>query len=404
MPFAERLDTRRIDVGGLGRALIARGPLAGGVLSVRGSAMDQRHDHTFGLVGENDRHRTWFTEATIAVSRGRFTPLFGVAFQQESYRAADVPGFNYTYDIPSAFAQADVDVSPRVVLSVNARVDAHSDYDTYLNSRLSLLVRGPTEGAFVGWTTRLSGGTGAFAPTPFTDETEVTGLAPLSPLLGLRAERAQSASIDIGGPMETTVGRLELNGTLFGSVIDHAVQVRDEPGTTPSGAARLSLINAPTPTRTWGGEILARVSREPVRVTATYTYLRATEWDPADAADVRSRRTVPLNPRHALGFVASVEHEGENRIGLELYYTGRQALEHDPVRQESQPYLLVGLLGERRFGPARLFVNAENLTNVRQTRDGRIVLPKRGSGGRWTTDVWAPLEGFVVNAGTKFGF
>jgi hypothetical protein len=66
--------------------------------------------------------------------------------------------------------------------------------------------------------------------------------------------------------------------------------------------------------------------------------------------------------------------------------------------------LLAGLLGEKRFGIARVFVNAENLTNVRQTRDDSLVLPARGQGGRWTTDVWAPLEGFVVNGGVRLGF
>ncbi|MEO7713534.1 MAG: TonB-dependent receptor [Gemmatimonadaceae bacterium] len=403
-PYDERLRTRRADLGGLGRALIAGGPLKGALVSVRGSAMEQRHDHAFGDVREHDQHRTWFSEATLAIPRGRVTPLVGLAFQQDTYRAADVPGFDYTYDIPSVFAQADIDVSGRLTLSANARVDAHSDYGTFVNPRLSVLVRGPADGVFANWTTRLSGGTGAFAPTPFTDETEVTGLSPVTPLRGLRAERARSASLDIGGPVRTAVGGVEFNGTLFGSVIDHAVQVRDEPGVTLNGASRLGLTNAPTPTRTWGGELLARVARDPFRVTATYTYLRATEWDPATASANRVRRDVPLNPRHAGGLVASMEHEGESRVGLELYYTGRQSLEHDPARRESKPYLLVGVLGERRIGPARVFVNAENLTNVRQTREDSLILPERGAGGRWTTDVWAPLEGFVVNAGVRVGY
>ena len=403
-PYDERLRTRRADVGGLGRALIGRGPLRGGLLTVRASAMEQRHAHRFGAVREGDRHRTWFAEAAFAVPRGRVTPLLGVAFQQEAYRADDVAGFDYTYSIPSVFAQLDVEPTSRVVLSAATRFDAHSEYGTFVSPRLSILLKASDDGTLTGWTTRLSGGTGAFAPTPFTEETELTGLTPLAPLEELEAEHARSASLDVGGPVETPLGRLELHGTIFGSVVEHALQVRDAPGTTTGGASRLALANAPEPTRTWGGELLARISREPFRVTATYTYLRATEWDPDVAPGEARRREIPLDPRHAVGVVASMEREGESRLGLELYYTGRQALEHDPTRETSRPYVLIGLLGERRFGTARVFVNAENLTNVRQTRFDPLVLPARGPGGRWTTDVWAPLEGFVVNGGVRLAF
>ena len=394
-PYDERQRTHRADVGGLGRMLVGSG-----VLTVRGAAMEQRHEHRFGVVREDDRHRTLFGEATLTLRSGRVTPLVGVALQRESYHAADVPGFDYAYSIPAAFAQADVDVTPRITLSAAGRVDAHSDYGTFVNPRLSLLAKGPADGAWSGWTSRLSGGTGAFAPTPFTEETEVTGLAPVAPLRGLRAERARSGSLDVGGPVETSAGRVELSGTLFGSVVEHPVQVVDLPGTTTSGARRLALANASEPTHTWGGELLARLTRKPVRITGTYTYLRATEAAPG----LTTRREVPLNPRHAAGIVASVEKEGQSRVALEFYYTGRQTLEHDQLRSTSRPYVLVGLLGEKRLGAVRLFVNAENLTNVRQTNDGSIVLPTRGAGGRWTTDIWAPLEGFIVNAGARLKF
>ena len=48
---------------------------------------------------------------------------------------------------------------------------------------------------------------------------------------------------------------------------------------------------------------------------------------------------------------------------MEFYYTGRQTLEDNPYRQTSRPYVIVGALAERRIGPARLFINFENITN-----------------------------------------
>jgi iron complex outermembrane receptor protein len=129
-------------------------------------------------------------------------------------------------------------------------------------------------------------------------------------------------------------------------------------------------------------------------VTATYTYVRAREMD-ADVA---------LTPRHSAGLVGMVESEDEGRLGVEVYFTGTQRLEANPYRSISEPYVIVGVLGERRLGRVRLFVNGENLTGVRQTRFDPLVRPVRAPDGRWTVDGWAPLEGRVVNGGVRIGF
>lgn len=435
-PYIESLRTRRADVGALTRwvanddvGLLGLPALRNALFTLRGSAVEQRHVHRFGSVTEDDRHRTFFGEAALALPRGRATYIAGAAFQRDAYRNPSVNSvedlFDYTFTIPALFLQTDVDATSWMTLSASARLDAHSEYGTYLNPRVSLLLRPPGDGPLSGWSTRLSGGTGAFAPTPFTEETEATGLTPLTPLAGLGMERAQSASLDIGGPIATPFGALELNATAFGSRIAHPLQTVQAGGVTPSGASRLALENALEPTRTWGGELLARLVNElgegagdeeppALRITGSYTLLNSTECIrvrvPAGArVPARCvRQDVPLTPRHAVGVVTTVEQEGKSRVGLELYYTGRQSLDNNPYRTESKPYLIVGLLGERAFetraGTARLFVNLENLTNVRQTRDDPLLLPARGPGGRWTTDAWSDLSGFTVNGGVRFSW
>lgn len=430
--FAEGLRTRRADAGALARwavpdsgALAGITALHGSILTLRGSVADQDHRHRFGTVTEHDRHRTWFGEAALAVPRGPVTYVVGGALQQDSYRNADVTGWNYAFTLPSAFVQAEVDATSWMSLSTSVRLDAHSVYGTFVNPRVSLLLRAPSASAFAGWTTRMSGGTGMFAPTPLTEDVEAVGLTPLAAtsrgVAAFVAERARSASLDVGGPVATSLGRVEINATAFGSRIAHPLQTYAAPGFTATGAARLSLANAPAPTRTWGGEVLARLvhalgeetadgdEAPALRITATYAYLRSTECDPSLTTTVEClRREVPLTPRHAATFVTSVEQEGVSRVGLEVYYTGRQALDDNPYRTESRPYVLVGLLGERAFttrlGVTRLFVNLENLTNVRQTAWDPLVLPSRGRGGRWTTSAWSELVGFTVNAGVRLGF
>lgn len=92
------------------------------------------------------------------------------------------------------------------------------------------------------------------------------------------------------------------------------------------------------------------------------------------------------------------------RLGVELYYTGRQRLEESPYANTSKPYVVFGLLAERKFGKLRAFVNGENLTGVRQSRWNPLVRPTRAPDGRWTVDAWAPLDGRNINGGVWVSF
>jgi iron complex outermembrane receptor protein len=132
-------------------------------------------------------------------------------------------------------------------------------------------------------------------------------------------------------------------------------------------------------------------------ITASYTYVRSREIVEGVVNDIA------LTPRHSIGLVTMVENE-DGRIGLEVYYTGRQRLEDNPHREMSDRYVIVGLLVERRVGRLRLFINGENLTDVRQTRWDPLLRPARAVDGRWTVDGWAPVDGRVVNGGVRVQF
>ena len=379
-PFPEKLRTNRYDAGVVGGFLL--GPAA--ILTVRVAAAAQRHAHTFGTVRERDRHLTWLGETSVTAGRGMSLWVLGAALQQERYAASDVTGFDYVFTTPGLFAQNTLTLSRSLSITGSARVDRHSEYGMQVAPRLSALLRlGPA------WTARASAGAGYFAPSPFTEETEIIGLTPLVPLTGISEERARSGSIDLGGE----VGPVEINLTAFASEIGDVIGVRASPG----DANRVELVNVTGPTRTRGGEVLLRWNPEPLHVTGSYTYVRSTEQDP----ETGIRRDSPLTPRHQAGIVTMFEREGLTRAGLEIYFTGRQSLDDNPYRTVSKPYVHVGVLAERRFGRARAFVNAENLLGYRQTRDDPLVLPSRGRGGRWTTDVWGPLDGRVANVGLR---
>jgi outer membrane receptor for ferrienterochelin and colicins len=374
-PYVEALETRKFDVGAVAQTIVG-----GRVLSARAAIAQQRHHHVFGEVRERDRHNKAFGELAVRGMAGRHTWVAGAALEVDGYRALDLPRFDYTFTIPGVFAQDDVDVTSWLSLSASGRLDHHSEYGTFLSPRMAVLLRsGP-------WSSRLSVGTGFYGPSALTEETEAAGLTRLDVLAPLRPERGRSASVDLtrtAGPVSATV-------TLFASRIRDPIRVEREEAFT--------LTNAAEPATNAGAEVLGTFRREPLALTVTYAYVRAREFDGTGRLDAA------LTPRHSAGIVGMWEREDAGRVGVEVYYTGVQRLEANPYARDSEPYLLIGIMAERQFGPVRLFINGENLTDVHQTRWQPLVRPDRGPDGRWTVDAWAPLDGRNVNGGVRVRF
>ena len=373
MPYREALETRRADLGALWQTVAGRS-----VVTTRATLARQSHDHRFGETLERDRHDTGFAEITLRRTSGRHTWVAGAAVERDAYDPRDVPRFAYAFTTPGLFVQDDIEVRPWLALSMSGRLDHHSAYGWFPSPRVSALFRSGE------WSTRVSAGTGFYGPSPLTEETEAAGLTRLTMDGPLRAERGRSFSFDL-----TRVhGPLSYTATLFGSRIRDPVHV---------DRSTYRVRNLATPTSNAGLELLGTFRQSPLAVTASYTYVQSREQTDGVARDVAQ------TPRHSLGLVTMVENE-DGRLGLEVYYTGRQRLEANPYRDVAAPYTLVGLLIERRVGRLRLFVNLENLTDVRQSRWDPLLRPDRAADGRWTVDAWAPLDGRVINGGVRIPF
>jgi hypothetical protein len=78
---------------------------------------------------------------------------------------------------------------------------------------------------------------------------------------------------------------------------------------------------------------------------------------------------------------AILESEKRGRFGVELGYTGRQALEYDPNRSVAPGFFALTALGDIRLG------------HPEQTHHDPLLRPSPGPGGIPMTDVWAPLGG-----------
>jgi outer membrane receptor for ferrienterochelin and colicins len=371
-PYVEALDTTRVDAGFSGRW-----PAGATVITLRTSVSRAAHLHRFGEIQEADRHRTGFVEAAIIGGRGRHAWVAGGAWQSDTYQT-DVPGAGYAHHAPALFGQHDFMLSPRVTMSASARVERLGPYGVAVSPRFSALFR-PGD-----WTVRSSIGAGRAAPTPLTEDTESIGLSRVRIDGALEPERGISGTLDVVRSFET----MSFGVTGFASRIRNPLALQERGG-------ELILDNAAGPIRTGGVELLGRYKSGAYSLTLSHLELDATEQ--TDAGRVR----VPLQPRRSSGLVGMWEEENRGRVGVELYYTGRQRLDDDPFRSESSGYVILGALAEWQIGRARVFLNGENLGDTRLTNYSRFVRPSRALDGRWTVDAWAPLEGRTINGGVR---
>lgn len=375
-PYLEALRTRRWDLGGLVQTLV--GPRV--LITARWAGSSQHHRHQFGDIRERDRHNLFLGEWSARASAGKQTWVAGFAHERVTYKPYDLPGFAYKDSTPGIFAQDDIDLASWLSISASFRADFHNRYGAFVSPRLAALLRGGD------WTSRFSLGEGFLPPGPLTEETESAGLTRLVIPAPLRPERGRSFSLDVTRHLRSA----SFTATSFAYHIRHPLEVR--------AGDRYELVNLPGPTRTAGLEFTATWRKTPLAAVASYTYIRWRKFEDGTRTDV------PRTPRHSLGLTAVWEHDKISRLGFECYYTGRQRLENNPYRDTSRPYVVLGLMTEVPLGPFRIFFNAENFTDVRQTRWDPLLRPARAADGRWTVDAWAPLEGRVFNGGIRLKF
>ncbi|MGS0535379.1 TonB-dependent receptor plug domain-containing protein [Pseudoalteromonas sp. SaAl2] len=385
-PFAQTQDSLRLDTG-----FIFDKPLNEVLaLNVRGSAMQQDHDHVYGTVNEDDNHESYLFESSISGYTDNIAWLVGAAYQSEKYQSEDFSAFDYSYEVPGVFSQLDYEASENISLSLSARADWHNEYGTQFSPRISMLYKPEN------WTVRGSYGKGFFAPSPFIEDIEDAGLSHLEPLEGIEEEHANTASIDISYAFDS----VETSVTFFSSDVENVTELEViNQQLTPSDK-NVRIVNAPGQSEIRGAEFLLRYRWNDIKLTGSYLYTDASK----QSSSGTGRVPLTLTPEHSAGAVIMWEEHGSHLVGFEAYYTGTQHLENNPYRDKSDAYWHLGLLGQITVGRISYFVNAENLLNVRQTKEDSLILPQQAPSGRWTTDIWSRNDGFTVNAGIRIKF
>jgi outer membrane receptor for ferrienterochelin and colicins len=279
------------------------------------------------------------------------------------------------------YAQDSFDLTRKLSLEAGFRLDHVKNYGVFVLPRVSMLYKFSDH-----LSSRFSVGFGYKAPSIFTEEAETLLFRNVLPIGNtLKAERSRGGTFDVN--YRNTIGEkfsYSLNQMFF------YTQIQDPLVLLPRAGGLFSFENASQPIRSAGFETNARVAYGFVKLFAGYTFTNA------KANYLTGNQFLPLTPTSKLNSALLVEKEANFKAGIEAYYTSSQFLTN---RFRTKPYWVLGIFGEKTFGKFSLFINAENITDTRQSRFGPVVLPPYQN--PTFSEIYTHLEGRVFNGGIK---
>jgi outer membrane receptor for ferrienterochelin and colicins len=149
-------------------------------------------------------------------------------------------------------------------------------------------------------------------------------------------------------------------------------------------------------TQTRGMETNVKWSYRNFKWYQFYTFTDVSE------VDLGRDRPVLLTPKHRFGSVIMLEEHDSYRVGFETYITGSQRLSSNRD-DDTDPYVILGLMAEKTWNNLSVFINFENFTDTRMKAKNRIWSGSMAH-PNLNTKLYAPIEGRVINGGFKLRF
>ena len=327
-----------------------------------------------------------FTEASYTHSKEKSEWVTGVNIWTDNFKEKQMTAFplrDYNQTTFGAFVQNSFKATDWLQLEAGLRTDYVIDYGAVFLPRVSALFKIAN-----GLTSRIGGGFGYKTPTIFTEESERIQYQNVMPINDNtnKLERSYGANADIN--YRTNIGddwTFSINQLFFYTYLDNPLLLQN-----PS-ANLYQFINSSGYIHTKGTETNIKIGYDDFKLFLGYTF--------TDTRLIENGTNTenPLTPKHRINSVLMYEIEDKWKIGLEAYYFSPQKLNDGTTGKD---YVICGFMAEKIWERFSLYINFENFLDTRQTRFDNIYT------GTITNpvfkDIYAPLDGFVINGGIKF--
>ncbi|MDR6563126.1 MULTISPECIES: TonB-dependent receptor [unclassified Arcicella] len=292
---------------------------------------------------------------------------------------------DYQHTTLGAFVQNTWNTTEKLTLETGLRGDYQTEYGFFLLPRISALLKvNPT------FTMRLGGGMGYKTPTVFTEDAERIQFKNVLPIdiSKTKAEESIGGNFDFNYKTPLTEDlSLSINTLFFYTQVKNPLVLES----TATGFYEFQQPNGFIDTK--GIETNVKLTYNDFKLFIGYTL--------ADVKQHYNGNTTqfPLVAQHRLNNVLMYEIEDKLKIGLEGYYFSPQKLNDGTT---GKAYWITGLMVEKLWENFSVFVNFENFLDTRQTKFDTIYT---GSISNPTfRDIYAPVDGFVINGGLKIRF
>lgn len=293
---------------------------------------------------------------------------------------------DYNQTTMGAFVQNNWEATKWLNLETGLRADYIPDYGAAILPRVSAHFKITDK-----FSSRLGGGFGYKSPTIFTEDSERLQYQNVLPIDkdNNKLERSYGLNLDFNYVTSIFDGNVtfSINQLFFYTYLDNPLLLQY----TKDGLYRLNNISGNTDSK--GGETNVKIGYKDFHLYLGYTY-----------TDTRTKENGVkqeniLTPKHRLNSILMYEVEDKWKIGLEAYYFSPQKLGDG---QKGKQYVVCGFMIEKIWEMFSLYANFENFTDRRQTRFDTIYTGSISN--PVFRDIYAPLDGFVMNAGVKLRF
>ena len=292
---------------------------------------------------------------------------------------------DYNHTTIGGFLQNTWGATKKLSIEAGFRGDYLKEYGFFALPRISMLLKVSNS-----ISVRLGGGLGYKIPSVFTEDAERIQFRNVLPVdeKHTRAEKSIGGNFDIN--YKTSLASnliMTINTLLFYTQVNNPLILEPRLNGNYEFIQPLGYID------TRGLETNIKLTYNNFNLFIGYTLADVNQ----NYNGINSK--YPLVAKHRLNNVLMYEIEDKLKIGLEAYYTGPQLL-NDGAKGKS--YWITGLMIEKLWEKFSLFINFENFSDTRQTKfdsiyTGTLLDPV-------FRDIYAPLEGFVINGGIKLKF